>query len=71
MMLDNMQVAEVLARAKQRDIERAVERYKLLAQIDAPKHSLHPRQAIAAVLMRLAMVIDEGAGGRTTATAAQ
>ena len=70
-MMDSIHFTEIVAQAKRDDIERAVQRQKLLAQIDAQKHGLRPRHAIAAVLMRLANVIDEGAGGRVTATAAQ
>ncbi len=70
-MLDGIQITEMVLRSKRDDIERVVERQKLLAKIDRPRRALHPRQAVAGALMRIAMVIDESAGGRIAGTAAQ
>lgn len=67
--MDSIQFTEIFAQAKRDDIERALARQKLLAQIDERAVGLHPRQALAGALVRLAMIIDAGAGSRATATA--
>ena len=68
-MLENMQAAEMLAAAKQRDIERAADRGRMLAEIGPRDTGVHLRQTIAAALVRLATMIDAGAGAQTTAAA--
>jgi hypothetical protein len=68
-MLDSLQIAEIIAATKREEIERVVKRQRLLAEAGAPDTRLHPRQAIAEALMRLARVIDDGAGHRTAAPA--
>ena len=70
-MLDSIQITEIFLQSKHDDIERVVQRQKLLAEIDRPKRGLRPRQAVASALMRIAMVIDESAGGRMVGTAAR
>ena len=45
-MLDSIQITEMFLQSKRDDIERVVQRQKLLAEIDQPKRGLRPRQAV-------------------------
>jgi hypothetical protein len=70
-MLDSIQITEMFLQSKRDDIERVVQRQKLLAEIDQAKRGVRARQAVACALMRIARVIDESADGRIAAPAAQ
>jgi hypothetical protein len=68
-MLDSIQFAEIFAQSKRDDIERNVARGRLLAQIGERGSGLRVRQAIAGALVRLATIIDAGAGAHKPAGA--
>ena len=69
-MIDSVQVREMLVQMKRAEIEQAVERHRLLAQIGARDDRLRLRQAVARGLVRLAIAIDSGVGRRAAATTA-
>jgi hypothetical protein len=69
MTLDSIQFTEIIAQSKRDELERTVERRRMLSQIDVPATGMHPRRAIASALMRLATIIDANAGSRAAAAA--
>ena len=69
-MIDSVQIRAMLVQMKRAEIEQAVERHRLLAQIGARDDGLRVRRAVARALVRLAMAIDSGVGRRSAATTA-
>jgi hypothetical protein len=67
--LENIQLTEIIATARRREIEHLAERRRLLAHLDPAPRAFQPRRAIAAGLVRLAMIIDASAGRRAAAGA--
>jgi hypothetical protein len=69
MLSESVLITEIFAETKRRDLERGVERQRLLADIGQQDTGLHPRRAVAGALVRLATLIDSNAGTRTAAAA--
>jgi hypothetical protein len=61
-MLDHMQLTEILAASKRRELEQSIRHHRLLEDLEMPEAGVHPRQFVAGALVRLAMLIDAGAG---------